>query len=87
MKPRDQDTIPTGIEFHRRELARIQALAKRTQRVERKMASVPILTGTGSPLGVVTAPIGALYMRKDGGAGTTLYVKEAGTDATGWVAK
>lgn len=45
------------------------------------------LNGTGSPEGVVTAPIGALYTRTDGGAGTTLYVKESGTGNTGWVGK
>lgn len=44
--------------------------------------------GTGSPLSVVVADRGTLYMRTDGGAGTTLYVKEADDGlATGWVAK
>jgi hypothetical protein len=44
-------------------------------------------SGTGSPEGVVTATVGTLYRRTDGGAGTTLYVKESGTGNTGWVAK
>jgi hypothetical protein len=44
-------------------------------------------SGTGSPENVVTAPVGSLYTRTDGGAGTTLYVKESGTGNTGWVAK
>jgi hypothetical protein len=44
-------------------------------------------TGTGSPETVVAAPVGSLYLRKDGGAATTLYVKETGTGNTGWVAK
>jgi hypothetical protein len=43
--------------------------------------------GAGSPEGVVTAPVGHLYLRSDGGAGTVLYVKESGTGATGWAAK
>ena len=43
--------------------------------------------GSGSPEGVVTAPIGAYYSRTDGGAGTSLYVKESGTGNTGWIAK
>ena len=43
--------------------------------------------GTGSPEGAVTAPIGSLYSRTDGGASTTLYVKESGSGNTGWVAK
>ena len=43
--------------------------------------------GSGSPEGVITAPIGCLYSRTDGGAGSSLYVKESGTGNTGWVAK
>lgn len=41
----------------------------------------------GSPEGVVTAPVGSIYLRSDGGASTTLYVKQSGTGNTGWVAK
>jgi hypothetical protein len=41
----------------------------------------------GTPEGVLAAPIGSLYSRQDGGAGTTLYVKESGAGNTGWVAK
>lgn len=47
-----------------------------------------VLQGLGTPAGVVVADIGTLYRRLDGGAGTTLYVKEAGSGTTaGWVAK
>lgn len=42
--------------------------------------------GTGSPEGVVTAPISSLYSRTDGGAGTSLYIKQSGTGNTGWAA-
>lgn len=45
------------------------------------------LDGTGSPEGVVTAVVGSTYRRRDGGAGTSFYVKESGTGNTGWVAK
>lgn len=41
---------------------------------------------TGSPEGVVTAPVGSTRVRRDGGAATTLYVKESGTGNTGWKA-
>lgn len=44
-------------------------------------------SGEGSPEGVVSARIGAIYQRTDGGAGTSLYVKESGTGNTGWTAK
>jgi len=43
--------------------------------------------GSGTPEGSVTAPVGAVYHRTDGGAGTSFYVKESGTGNTGWVAK
>lgn len=47
-----------------------------------------VLTGQGSPEGVVVAKVGRLYTRTDGGAGTTLYVKESGNNtANGWAAK
>lgn len=44
-------------------------------------------SGSGSPESAVTAPVGSLYSRTDGGASTTLYVKESGSGNTGWVAK
>lgn len=44
-------------------------------------------SGSGTPEGVVTASVGSMYTRTDGGAGTTLYVKETGTGNTGWIAK
>lgn len=42
--------------------------------------------GTGSPEGVISARIGSIYLRTDGGQATTLYYKETGTGNTGWVA-
>lgn len=43
--------------------------------------------GAGSPEGAVTAAVGTLYLRTDGSAGTTLYVKESGTGNSGWTGK
>lgn len=37
-----------------------------------------VLTGAGSPEGVVAAPMGSLYLNQSGGAATSLYVKESG---------
>lgn len=51
------------------------------------IGTVGIYSGTGSPEGAVTADVGSLFLRTNGGAGTTLYVKESGTGNTGWVAK
>ena len=45
-----------------------------------------LFQGNGSPEGVVTARTGSQYQRLDGGQATTLYYKESGAAATGWVA-
>ena len=44
-------------------------------------------SGAGTPEGVISAPVGSLWTRTDGGNGTTLYVKQSGTGNTGWAAK
>jgi hypothetical protein len=44
-------------------------------------------TGSGTPEGNITAPVGSLYTRTDGGTSTTLYIKESGSGNTGWIAK
>jgi len=46
-----------------------------------------VFAGTGSPEGVHVAPVGSLFLRSNGGAATSFYVKESGTGNTGWVAK
>ena len=47
-----------------------------------------ISAGLGTPEGAVAATVGSLFLRSDGGAGTTLYVKQGGSGTnTGWVAK
>jgi hypothetical protein len=51
------------------------------------MSSLYQRFGSGTPEGVVTAPVGAVYHRTDGGAATSFYVKESGSGNTGWVAK
>lgn len=46
-----------------------------------------IFSGAGTPEGVVTAVVGSMFLRNNGGLGTTLYIKESGTGNTGWVSK
>jgi hypothetical protein len=46
-----------------------------------------LYSGAGTPEAAVVANIGSLFMRTDGGASTSLYVKQSGTGNTGWVAK
>ena len=44
-------------------------------------------SGMGTPEAAVTAPVGSIFTRTDGGAATSFYVKESGTGNTGWIAK
>jgi hypothetical protein len=48
------------------------------------VSGVKIHVGSGTPEGAIVSPVGSLFLRTDGGAGTTLYVKESGTGNTGW---
>ena len=53
-------------------------------------SAAAVLTGTGDPNGVVAAPQGTVFLRSDGGATTTLYVKTSGgttPTTTVWTAK
>lgn len=43
-------------------------------------------SGTGSPESAVSAQLGSLYHRTDGGIGNSLYAKEVGSGTTGWSA-
>ena len=45
-----------------------------------------VATGHGSPDGVVRAPPGSDYRNLDGGPGETLWIKQIGADAKGWLA-
>lgn len=55
-----------------------------TQSNPLKVLTHPLIkSGAGSPEGAVTAAKGTMYLRSDGGANTTLYIKESGTGNTG----
>lgn len=43
-----------------------------------------LLRGNGSPVGAVSAPVGTLFLRGNGAASSTLYIKESGTGTSGW---
>jgi hypothetical protein len=43
-------------------------------------------TGSGTPEGAVTGNVCDLYLRTNGGSGSTLYIKESGSGNTGWTA-
>jgi hypothetical protein len=42
--------------------------------------------GRGAPTGFVAAPPGSDFRNLDGGAGSTLWIKQTGTDSSGWIA-
>lgn len=68
--------------------ARVQELLDRSRlAVLVRQLQGGVLAGTGTPEARVVAPVSTLYRRRDGGAGTSLYVKESGAGNTGWVAK
>ena len=50
-------------------------------------ASLITITRNGTPEGFITAKAGSTCLRDNGGAGTSFYVKETATGATGWVGK
>jgi hypothetical protein len=88
--PMIEDRIPSGQTADFWKILNSSAVEKLaiTSAGELQLADGPrLIPGTGSPEGVVTAPVGSLYLRSDGGAGTTLYVKQSGTGSTGWAAK
>ena len=62
-------------------------MERELKEIKNLLSALPIVVGTGAPEGAVSAKIGSIYMRLDGGSSTSLYVKESGTGATGWVAK
>lgn len=49
-------------------------------------SGVRLTSGVGSPESAVSAPVGSVYQRSDGAAGSSLYVKESGAGNTGWQA-
>ena len=56
-----------------------------TQELTAAVNELQPLSGAGSPEGAVTASPTRLYMDTSGTAGLVLYVKQTGTDNTGWV--
>lgn len=56
------------------------------QSIEIGNAGLKIISGSGTPESNVTADVGSIYLRKDGGTNTSVYRKESGTGNTGWVA-
>lgn len=81
-------TIQSGGIYSQQALAASANVRAATHEVGGAASGNPTITsGTGSPEGVAVASVGSLYLRTDGGAGTTMYVKETGVGNTGWIGK
>jgi hypothetical protein len=83
---RDDTSATTSLAINGRHVIGIDLSAASTA-TPIKLAGAAILTGAGSPAGVVSCSTRCLFLRTDGGPNTTLYVNETGGGTTGWVAK
>lgn len=64
------------------------AINREIKEIKDALRNLPILWGKGSPEGEIKAAIGTIFLRIDGGTGTTFWVKEADDkQSTGWVSK
>jgi hypothetical protein len=80
-----EGTSPSGIIARLRQLGRWEAQG--FELIDVAGASLArIRGGPGTPEAVVVGVPGDVWLRTDGGIGTTFYVKETGTGNTGWVA-
>lgn len=69
-------------------LAGVRAGGPNTTAATIATASALIRSGNGDPETVIVGSVGDLWLRLNGGANTTLYVKESGAATnTGWIAK
>lgn len=81
-------SIPSEFEKDGMTSAFMEDLRKLAMALQILGNGIIVRAGSGSPEGVATANRGSLYLRTDGGANSTLYVKESGTQTTtGWIAK
>lgn len=68
----------------------LDQLADDVVRSTQTIGAITVTTGRGSPENKLAGTKGDVYLRTDGGAGSTLYIKETATDAAptkGWAAK
>lgn len=56
-----------------------------TQSITRTVNAQTIITGSGSPEGVVVGDITQMYMNSAGTSGAILWIKKTGTGNTGWI--
>lgn len=73
---------------HKQKISSFEDCERAFKNIWLLLERLDIYTGIGSPENVVTAKIGSLYLRQDGGTSTTLYVKESSNERnSGWIAK
>jgi len=63
----------------------IREMWQRLNRDQFSIGEVTIYTGAGTPENNQAGSVGDVYLRTDGSTGTTMYIKESGSDTdTGW---
>ena len=88
--PQKYDPMPFATAFSSLRLfftSLMNIVQTRDTPVDVQLTGAKIYSGSGTPEGVITAIVGSLFLRLDGGAVTTLYVKTTGIGNTGWTAK
>lgn len=71
-----------------RQCSTLDDVNRELKKVQKSLSDLPVFMGYGSPENVVVAKVGSLYLNLDGGANTTLWVKESGSlVSSGWIAK
>lgn len=63
----------------------VDVVATYIEDLTRQVNANTVLSGSGSPEGVLTADPLTLYMDTAGTAGNILYIKKTGTGNTGWI--
>lgn len=63
----------------------VDRVAEYLETVNRQVNESTMLSGSGSPEGVITANPKVLYMDTAGTSGNILYVKKSGVGNTGWI--
>ncbi len=78
---------PINNETLRQLIQSVYYLWDAVNRTQWTIGETTIYTGTGTPENNQAGNVGDLFLRTDGGASTSIYVKESGTGDTGWTAK
>ena len=83
-----QQTIdPSSPDAMSKVIEAINDINRELDNIRKHLEDLPLIFGEGVPTNEVTAGLGMLYVNKQGGTDTTLYIKETSDKKSdGWVA-